>query len=118
MDDDLGDSDAASLGYGGKVIPGTYRSGGGIWPAAGTRVNLSVYADAPQQVDLQVVLAGATPVLRQSGSCTANVPLAASFMVAAEGRHIVQAKLSGAAAAAARIYIKVDYQGPATSTLF
>jgi hypothetical protein len=42
----------------------------------------------------------------------------ASFMVDMEGRHVVQAKLSRAAAAAARIYIKVDYQGPATSALF
>jgi alpha-amylase len=118
MDDDLGDSDAASPGYGGRVIPGTFRSGGAIWPAAATRVNVSVYSDAPQQIDLQVVRAGGTPVLQRSGSCTANVPLAASFMVAAEDRHVVQAKLSRAAAVAARIYIKVDYQGPATSTLF
>lgn len=117
MDDDLGDSDAASLGYGGKIIPGTFRSGGAIWPAATTRVNLSVYSDAPQQIDLQVVGSGA-PVLQQSGASTANVPLTASFMVAEEGRHVVQAKLSRAAAVPARIYIKVDYQGPATSTLF
>jgi len=65
-----------------------------------------------------VVRAGATLVLQQSGASTANVPLTASFMVAEEGRHVVQAKLSRAAAVPARIYIKVDYQGPATSTLF
>ena len=118
MDDDLGDSDAASPGYGGRVIPDTFRSGGAIWPAATTQVNVSVYSDASQQIDLQVVRAGATLVLQQSGASTANVPLTASFMVAEEGRHVVQAKLSRAAAVPARIYIKVDYQGPATSALF
>jgi len=118
MDDDLGDSDAASPGYGGRVIPDTFRSGGAIWPAATTQVNVSVYSDASQQIDLQVVRAGATLVLQQSGASTANVPLTASFMVAEEGRHVVQAKLSRVAAVPARIYIKVDYQGPATSALF
>ena len=70
-----------------------------------------------QQIDLRVTRSG-TAVLQQSGASTANVPLTASFMVAQEDRHVVAAKLSRAAAVPARIYIKVDYQGPATSTLF
>ena len=34
-----------------------------------------------------------------------------------EGRYILQARLSNAAAPPARLYIKVDYLGPAESTL-
>ena len=118
MDDDLGDSSAGSLGYGGKVVPVIYRSGGAIWPAAGSQVNLFIYADTPQQVDLQVLLPNAPNVFQQSGQTTPNVPLIASLTVAQEGRHVLQARLSTAGAPAARIYIKVDYLGPALSVLF
>jgi hypothetical protein len=55
MEDDLGDSNAA-FGYGGKAIPNTFRRAGAIWPAAGSQVKLSVYADAPQQVDLEMLM--------------------------------------------------------------
>jgi alpha-amylase len=118
MDDDLGDSDPASPGYGGKAVPGTYRTAGAIWPAAGSQVNLSVYSDLPQQVDLQVLLPGSEPVLQQSGTSSPNEPFMAAFNVAQEGRHLMQARLSAAGAPPARLYVKVDYIGPATSNLF
>jgi len=118
MDDDLGDNDPLSLGYGGKAVPDVYRTAGAIWPAVGSQVNLYVYSDAPQQVDLLVLIPGAAAVLQASGQSTPGVPLTANFVVAREGRHLLQAKLSTAGAAPARVYIKADYLGPASSNLF
>ena len=118
MDDDLGDNDPGTPQYGGKLIPGAFRSAGSIWPAQGSEVNLKVYSDSPQQVDLQVLMPGNPPAKQQSGPTTPTVPLAASFNVATGGRYVIQAKLSAAGAAPARVYVKVDYLGPASSTLF
>jgi alpha-amylase len=118
MADDLGDSDPASPGYGGQAVPGVYRVAGAIWPAAGSLVTLSVYSDTPQNVDLQALIPGSAPVMQQSGASSPDQPFRASFQVAAEGRHILQAKLSPAGAAPARLYVKADYLGPAISALF
>jgi len=118
MDDDLGDSNPKSPGYGGKVIPGTWRTAGAIWPAAGSEVNIFVYSDAPQHADFQACIPSETPALTKSGDCAPNAPLIANFKVEKEGRYLLQAKLSQAGSAPARIYVKADYIGPATSTAF
>jgi alpha-amylase len=118
MADDLGDSNPQSLGYGGAAIPTTFRTAGAIWPAVGSQVNLSIYSDTPQQIDLLIAMPNSTPVLQPSGQSTPNVPFTASFTVAQEGRHILQARLSTAGAEPATIYIKADYLGPAISDLF
>lgn len=118
MNDDLGDSSGQSPGYGGKAVPGVYRAAGAIWPAAASQVNIYVYSDTPQDIDLQVLLAGSAAVIAQSGESTATVPFSVSFAVAQEGRHLLEARLSNAGAVPARLYIKVDYLGPATSNLF
>jgi len=126
MADDLGGSnpavsaagDTAPL-YGGYAIPLTYRNAGAIWPAAGSQVNLFVYADAPQQVDLFIQPPGGAPAIpTAAGPATPTVPLTASFTVSTEGRHLITACLSTAGAPPARLYIKVDYLGPATPTAF
>jgi alpha-amylase len=117
MDDDLGDPNA-TFGYGGRAVPGAYRTAGAIWPAAGSRVNVSVYADSLQQVDVQVLMPGNAPVLASSGAAAPAVPLVATAEVAAEGRYVLQARLSMAGAAPARLYLKLDYLGPAASALF
>ncbi len=118
MDDDLGDSDPASPGYGGKAIAGTYRLAGAIWPAAGSHVNISVYSDAALQLDLQVLIPAGMLLLDATGASSPNIPFQTGFDVGLEGRHVLQAQLSTDGAAPARIYIKVDYLGPATSSKF
>ncbi len=118
MADDLGDNDPATPQYGGQAIPNTYRTAGAIWPAAGSQVNLFVYSDAPQQVDLQALIPATAPVLQTSGLSAPSIPLTGSFTVAQEGRHILQARLPTAGATPARLYLKVDYIGPASSTHF
>jgi len=117
MDDDLDDNNA-TFGYGGKAVPSAFRVAGSIWPAAGSTVNISVYADSPQQVDLQMLMPGAAPIAAPSGPATPTVPLTVSVRVAVEGRYVLQAELSPAGAAPARLYVKVDYLGPAQSMLF
>jgi alpha-amylase len=118
MDDDLGDSDPATPGYGGRAIPAVFRSAGAIWPAAGSQANFFLYSDSPQPVDFQVVGPDGTPVLAQSGESGPNVPLAPTLAIAQEGRYLLQARLSTAGAPPARIYLKADYLGPATSDLY
>ena len=117
MDDDLGDNNA-TFGYGGKAITGAMRLAGAIWPAADSQVNISVYADAPQQVDLEMLMPGNAPIVASAGTATPTVPLVIVANVTAEGRYVLQAKLSNAGAAPARLYVKVDYMGPANSALF
>jgi alpha-amylase len=118
LDEDLGDASVRSPGYGGKAVPGVFRAGGAIWPAEGSQVNLSVYSDSPQEVDIQVLGAGSVPLLEASGQSQASVPLVASFDAGQEGFYILQAKLTSEGAPPARLYIKVDYVGPATSGSF
>ena len=119
MADDLGDDDTVTPQYGGNAIPTNYRNAGSIWPAAGSQVNLFVYADAAQQVNLLVQPpAGAPAIPVTSGSAGPTVPLTASFIVATEGRHTLTARLSNNAAPPARLYVKVDYLGPTTSLNF
>jgi alpha-amylase len=117
MDDDLGDNNP-TFGYGGKAVPGAFRLAGAIWPAAGSRVDISVYADAQQQIDLEMLMPGTAPIAATRGAATPSVPLAISVNVPVEGRYILQAKLSNPGDAPARLYVKVDYMGPANSTLF
>lgn len=116
MDDDLGDNNA-TFGYGGRAVTGSFRVAGAIWPAAGSQVNVTVYADAPQQVDFQMLVPNAAPVIASSGTAGPSSPLVASTNVPAEGRYVLQARLS-TAGAPARLNVKVDYMGPAVSALF
>jgi len=118
MSDDLGDSDPATPQYGGQAIPVTYRNAGAIWPAAGSKVNLNIYSDTMQQIDLRVLQPDGSAVLQESGQSAPALPFAASFNVSEEGRHLVQVRLSIAGSVPARAYVKVDYLGPAMSTLF
>lgn len=67
MDDDLGDNNAIFT-YSGKAIAETFRVAGAVWPARGSHVNISVYADATQQVDLQMLMPSRTPIITSSGA--------------------------------------------------
>jgi alpha-amylase len=120
MADDLGDSDPATPQYGGYAIPASYRPAGAIWPAAGSQVNIAVYADTPQQIDLLVQGPAGAPAVGPfpSGPATSTVPYPASFPVIVEGRHSVSARLSNPGSPPARLYVKIDYLGPATSAVF
>ena len=120
MADDLGDSDPKSLQYGGSAVSTGFRTAGAIWPAKGSIVNVSIYSDVDQQVDFVIQSpAGAPPVSAfPSGATSASTPLAATFTVQTEGLHKLTARLSNAGAPPARLYMKVDYMGPASSDLF
>ncbi len=117
MEDDLGDNNA-TFGYGGRAISGTFRTAGAIWPAAGSQVNVSIYADTPAQIDFQILAPDDPPVGASSGTAGPSVPLLSGAPIADEGRYILQARLSTPGAAPAHLYVKVDYLGPASSTLF
>jgi len=65
-----------------------------------------------------VLIPGNPPVKQQSGQTTPQLPLTTSFTPAQEASYLIQARLSTAGANPARIYIKVDYVGPASSVVF
>jgi alpha-amylase len=115
--DDVGD-DNATFGYGGFAVTGAFRTAGAIWPAAGSQTAISVYADVPQQVEVQMLMPGNPPLVAASGTADPLVPLVASAKVPIEGRYILQAQLSTPGTAPARLYVKVDYLAPAVSALF
>ncbi|RXH54826.1 alpha-amylase domain-containing protein [Granulicella sibirica] len=113
MDDDLGDS-TTNFGYGGKAVADGFRVAGAIWPAAGSEVNVVVYADGPEDVSVEMLTSGGAVLEAANGA----VPLALSAAIEVEGRYVLRAKVSAAGAAPARLYVKVDYLGPAESALF
>ena len=117
LDDDLGENNK-TFGYGGKAVAGAFRVGGAIWPAADSQVQIAVYADTAQQVDLEMLMPGSEPVVALSGAAGPAVPLAGGGKVVQEGRYVVRAKLSHAGSPPARLYIKAEYLGPAESRLF
>jgi alpha-amylase len=52
------------------------------------------------------------------GAATPLTPLIGSFPVTVEGRHALSARLSNPGDTPARLYLKVDYLGPAVPTAF
>jgi alpha-amylase len=117
MADDMGDNNA-TFGYGGLAVAGAFRTAGAIWPATGSQATISLYADTPQQVELQMLMPGNPPLVAASGTGDPLVPLVANVNVPVEGRYILQAQLSTPGTVPARLYFKVDYVGPAVSALF
>ena len=125
MDDDLGDSDPASPGYGGKLVGSAFRTAGAIWSEAGSIVVVSVYVDAPREIEVQVYKpdsSGAKSTANGShsthGLASANAPVVLQFVAGSEGYLLLTGKLTNSADAAVRSYFKVEYQGPSASTLF
>jgi alpha-amylase len=125
LDDDLGDSHAQSLRYGGRLVSGGYRTAGAVWVAQGSVVKVWASTDAGCPTELRVSTPaedGSKAVDQGShdkqGTTSSNAPLYLEFTAQREGYHVLAAKLSGAAAAPARGYIKVEYEAPRESTKY
>ena len=61
---------------------------------------------------------GAAAIPGVAGAATSLIPLITSFPVTVEGRHGLTARLSNPGDPPARLYVKVDYLGPAVPTAF
>jgi len=125
LDDDLGDSRPASLGYGGKIVPGDFRTAGSIWVADGSLVRVKVYTDGDRQVDLRVLKpdsAGAKSTVEgdhaAQGPTSNTEPLVLEFTADREGYHQLSARLSDGGEVPTRAYVKAEYQAPKQSNLF
>lgn len=125
MDDDLGDNQAQSLQYGGKLIAGQYRTGGSVWVAANTLVKVWVYADQQCTVDLRVSQPDSSGAKATDqghhdtqGSAEPHTPLHLEFTADREGYHQPAARLSNETQSPVRAYLKVEYEAPAASTKF
>ena len=124
LDDDLGDRQAESLQYGGKLIPGEYRTGGAVWVAPGSVVKVWMYTDIGRSVDMRVSLPrmNGGKALDQGrhdkqGVTSPDAPLFLEFTSAREGYYQVSARLSQEGSPV-RAYIKVEYESPRTSQKF
>lgn len=124
LDDDLGDSSPTSLGYGGRLVSGDWRTAGAIWVAGGTKVNVWLYTDGDREAELAAMNPGPNGEKStqhgqhpNAGKATASQPLELVFTAAGEGYHRLAARLA-ANEQPAKAYLKVEYEAPATSDKF
>src|SRR5207248_3231448 len=117
LDDDLGDAQPQSLRYGGKVVPGEFRTGGAVWAAAGSVVKVWAYADAARPLDLRLTapaLDGAKATHQgrheKQGAASPDTPLYLEFVAEREGYYQLAARLSQAGDQPTRVYLKVEYE--------
>ncbi len=125
LDDDLGDHQAGSLRYGGKLAPGEYRTGGAIWTGENTTVKVWLYTDSAITADLKVSKPGSDgKKATDQGEHLANGPAAPErplyleFIADREGYHQLAAKKSNDVGTPTRGYIKVEYEASVTSQKF
>ncbi len=125
LDDDLGDANPASPGYGGKIRPGTFSLAGAVWAAVGTRISLEVYTEGGRDIELRVSrpdAAGAKSTTEgertRHGRSSGQDPLRLAFDADREGYHLVSARLTNPAQAPTRAYVKVEYEAPRESGKF
>jgi alpha-amylase len=124
LDEDVGDSNPSSPGYGGRVRPGEYRTAGAIWAAANSPVKVSVYTDGEREVELRILepnsdgSKGSGQGERTARGKTSNKqPLAFEFTAGREGYHQIAARLA-TDQQPTRAYVKVEYEAPALSQEF
>ncbi|MDR4509441.1 MAG: DUF1939 domain-containing protein [Candidatus Brocadiaceae bacterium] len=125
LDDDLGDSRASSLGYGGKIRQGEYRTGGSIWVAAHSVVKVWVYSEGKRDIELRVDVPDSNGAKStdqgqriQKGSASNNSPVSLEFRADREGYYQLSARIIDSNQAPATAYIKVEYEAPAISEKF
>lgn len=125
LDDDLGDAQSGSLGYGGKIRTTEFRTAGSIWAAGNTTVKVLAYTDGPRKVELRVLnprsdggKATDQGSHSQVGDSSNTSPASLQFTTSREGYHQLTARLTGAGQTPTRAYIKVEYEAPQTSNKF
>jgi alpha-amylase len=125
LDDDLGDSRASGLGYGGKITSEDFRKAGSIWVASDTPARVSVFTEGERHIEIRVHkpdktgAKSATSGNETATSTASNIkPLTLEFMADREGYHQLSARLTEAGEAPTRGYIKVEYEAPSRSAKF
>ena len=125
LDDDLGDSRSPSLGYGGKVKAGEFRTAGAVWIAANSSVKVDVYCNGPHDLEVRAfkpMASGAKSSTEghhaQSALASNGSPVTLTFTSDREGYHQLAVQITNSAQQPTRAYVKVDYQAPATSVKF
>ena len=125
LDDDLGDSRSPSLGYGGKVKAGEFRTAGAVWIAANSSVKVDVYCNGPHDLEVRAFKPMATGAKSSteghhalSALASNGSPVTLSFTSDREGYYQLAVQITNSAQQPTRAYVKVDYQGPATSVKF
>jgi len=124
MDDDLGDHNPSSPGYGGKLCNGGFRTGGAIWAAANTDIIVELYTEGEQHAEVSVFFPDMNGQMQtnqgqqtKNGLASNTMPLNLTFKALREGYHRISAHLTEGSACA-KAYLKVSYQAPAVSAKF
>jgi len=131
MADDVGDvlNAPGALGYGGRLVPGAFRTAGAVWAASGTLVNITLKpagpgahpvelrADRPDEATGAKSRAAGPPFLR-TGAATRARPLVFGFRAPREGYYLLSARLTTPDAPPAKAFIAAEYEAPLASTKF
>jgi alpha-amylase len=123
--DDLGDARPDTPGYGGRLVPGTFRAAGAVYVARNSTVRVQLFTDGRQGVELRVSspdTAGKksrTQGTRTAqGLATAQAPLRLEFQAGREGYYLLDARLQQSGAPPTGGRLVVEYAAPASSTKF
>ncbi len=124
MDDDLGDSDAASLHYGGKVIADQDRTAGAVWVAKDSLVKVWLYTDGQRNARLRILnpetngqKASDQGSHDADGPASNQSPLYLEFTADREGYYQLRGRLDDDEAPS-RAWFKIEYEAPAESDKF
>ena len=100
MDDDLGDSRPGSSGYGGKLCPGSFRTGGSIWAAENTTIKVELYTEGDNNAEIAVFLPDSNGnkqvnqgSKKKQGLVSNTKPLTLTFNSTREGYYRISARL-------------------------
>ena len=125
LDDDLGDSRSSSSGYGGKLCPGNFRTGGSIWAAENTTIKVELYTEGDNNAEIAVFLPDSNGnkqvnqgSKKKQGPVSNTKPLTLTFNSTREGYYRISARLRENNSVCTRGYLKVNYQAPAVSSKF
>jgi alpha-amylase len=125
LDDDLGDARDTSLGYGGKIRAGEFRTAGAVWVAANSAVKIWVYCDGQRDVEIQAYKPSADGAKSTSeghhshmGTASNGSAATLEFQADREGYHQLAVRITNDDQDPTRAYVKVEYQAPPQSDKF
>jgi alpha-amylase len=125
LDDDLGDARSASLGYGGSIKHGEFRTAGAVWVAASSPVKVEVYCNGARDIEIRALKPTAEGAksttdghYAQTGSASNSSPVSLEFTADREGYYRLDAQITNPGQQPTRAYVKAEYQAPATSDKF
>jgi alpha-amylase len=125
LDDDLGDSRASSLRFGGKLRHSEYRTAGSVWVAPRSAVKVWLYTEGERRVALRIDKPDTNGAksnehghYEKNATASNSTPVYLEVTAEREGYHQLSARIIDTTQSPTRAYLKVEYEAPATSEKF